>query len=281
MKKDGWDTIITSNHNFFNLNFSEILKYWDLIMMLVKRDFVTFYKQTILGPLWYIIQPVITSIVFTFVFGRLANIPTDGTPQFIFYMCGIVAWNYFAACLNSTSNTFILNSTIFSKVYFPRAVVPISNVILCTFQFLIQFLIFIFFYIYYFYLGANVTINVYILILPIVVLQISLLGLGIGMLISSLTTKYRDLTFVMTFGVQLWMFATPVVYPLSVIPSEYQFLASLNPMTPIIESFKYLILGNSIVSIYQILTGVLMTLIILFLGYFMFNKMEKNFIDTV
>ena len=281
MNKKKWDIVISSKHNFFNFNLKEIINYKDLIIMLVKRDFVTFYKQTILGPIWYIIQPIITSIVFTFIFGKLANIPTDETPAFLFYMCGTVAWGFFASCLNTTSNTFVLNASIFGKVYFPRIVVPISNVILCGFQFFIQFVIFIFFYLYYVYNGAEIEFSKLIIFLPLIVLQISLLGLGFGMLISSLTTKYRDLTFVMSFGIQLWMFATPIVYPLSIVPDKYQLLLSLNPMTPIVESFKLCLLGNSAVTLEQILIGFLATFIILTYGYFMFNKMEKNFIDTV
>ena len=281
MKENNWDIIISSKHKFFNLNFTEILNYKDLILMLVKRDFVTFYKQTILGPFWYLLQPLITSLVFTLIFGRVAQLSTDGVPSFLFYMSGTVAWNFFATSLNATSNTFLANSSIFSKVYFPRTVVPISIVINCFFQFLIQFSIFLFFLIYYFYLGFDLNITYLFLLLPFIIIQIALLGLGFGMLISSLTTKYRDLTFILTFGIQLWMFASPIVYPLSVIPEKYQILICLNPMTPIIETFKLCIFNNSSIGMLQILIGVFLTFFILIFGFFMFNKMERSFVDTI
>ena len=217
MSKDKWDLIISSNKNFLFLNLKEILKYKDLIFLLVKRDFVVFYKQTILGPLWYILQPLINTIIFTIIFGNIAKIPTDGLPPFLFYMSGNVIWMYFSTCLTLTSNTFISNTHIFSKVYFPRLTIPISFVIISLLQLFIQLIIFICFIIYYSIDLEIFNFSINLLYLPLLILLTAFISIGFGILISSLTTKYRDLTFVLSFGVQLWMFATPIVYPLSLV----------------------------------------------------------------
>ena len=281
MPKNNWDIVLTPNKKLFDVNLGDLWRYRNLIGIFVKRDFVAHYKQTILGPLWYVIQPIITSIVFTIIFGRLADIPTDESPPFLFYMCGVVAWGYFATCLSLTSNTFVNNNEIFGKVYFPRLVVPIANVIIALFQFFIQFIIFLFFYFYYYLSGVETSINLFIFFLPLVIFQMAFLGLGFGILISALTTKYRDLTFVMSFAVQLWMFATPIVYPLSIIPEKYKIFSALNPMTSVVEIFKLSFFGSSSIEFIHIFLSVLITLMIFLFGLFLFGRMEKNFMDTI
>jgi lipopolysaccharide transport system permease protein len=278
---DNWDLVIQPTSGWFNIPLVEIYKYRDLILMFVKRDFVTVYKQTILGPLWYIIQPLVNSVIFTIIFGKLANIPTDGTPPFLFYMAGSVVWGYFAICLTQTSNTFVANREIFSKVYFPRMTVPISIVITGFFQFIIQFIIFLCFLLYYWYQGADVSPTFMIFTLPLILLQMSVLGLGMGVLISSLVTKYRDLTFVMTFAVQIWMYLTPVVYPLTQVPEQYRNLYVLNPMVSIVESFRGAFLGVSSIETHHILISMLVTITIFIVGVILFSRIEKTFMDTV
>jgi len=252
-----------------------------LIYLLVKRDFVTFYKQTILGPLWYIIQPLVNTLVFTIIFGKVAGISTDGSPPFLFYMAGTVSWGYFSTCLTATSNTFVGNAGVFGKVYFPRLAVPIAHVIVSLLQFGIQFLIFVAFLIYFSWQGAHVHPTYSIFYLPLILLQMALLGLGFGILISSLTTKYRDLTFALGFGVQLWMYATPIVYPLSVIPEKYRMIAAINPMTSVVESFRGAFLGASSVEPIHVAIGVIITLLVFTAGIILFSRIEKTFIDTV
>ena len=281
MEEKNWKIVIKPSKGFVNINLKELIKYKDLITLFVKRDFVTFYKQTILGPLWYILQPLLNTIVFTIIFGNLAKISTDGVSPFIFYMSGTVAWSYFASCITLTSNTFSNNAAIFGKVYFPRITVPIANVIISLLQFSIQFTIFIFFLIYFKYNGSLIYPNKYILLLPLIILQMAILGLGFGILISSLTTKYKDLTFVMSFFVQLWMYASPVVYPLSIIPEKYRIIAALNPMTSIIETFRGAFLGVSSIQLTHILISVSFTLLIFFIGLLLFNRIEKSFMDTI
>ncbi len=276
-----WDFIIKPKSGWSNIDFDEIFRYRDLILMFVKRDFVTFYKQTILGPLWYIIQPLVNSVIFTIIFSKVAEIPTDGTPPFLFYMAGTVAWGYFAACLTQTSNTFVTNREIFGKVYFPRMTIPISIVITGLFQFMIQFVIFIGFLLYFWYQGAQVVPTVMVLALPLILLQMAVLGLGMGMLISSLVTKYRDLTFAMTFAVQIWMYLTPVVYPMSQVPERYRNLYALNPMVSVVETFRGAFLGASSIESSQILISVLGTVGIFFAGVILFRRIEKTFMDTV
>jgi lipopolysaccharide transport system permease protein len=281
LPEDTWDTIIEPKSGWFNIPFGEIYQYRDLIFMFVKRDFVTFYKQTILGPLWYIIQPLVNSVIFTIIFGKLANIPTDGIPPFLFYMAGTVVWGYFASCLTQTSNTFAVNREIFGKVYFPRMTVPISIVITGLFQFLIQFVIFLGFLLYYWYQGAEVVPTKMILTLPLILLQMAILGLGMGILVSSLVTKYRDLTFAMTFAVQVWMYITPIVYPLTQVPEQYRNLYVINPMVSIVESFRGAFLGVSSIETHHILISVLVTLTVFIVGIILFSRIEKTFMDTV
>ncbi len=279
--EEAWDFIIKPKSGWFNISLGEIYKYRDLIFMFVKRDFVTFYKQTILGPLWYIIQPLVNSVIFTIIFSKLAKIPTDGIPPFLFYMAGTVAWGYFANCLTQTSNTFVTNREIFGKVYFPRMTVPISVVITGLFQFLIQFIIFIGFLLYYWHQGVEVLPTIMVFTLPLILLQMAILGLGMGILVSSLVTKYRDLTFAMTFAVQIWMYLTPIVYPLTQVPEHYRNFYVLNPMVSIVESFRGAFLGVSSIELHHILISVLVTMIIFIIGVILFSRIEKTFMDTV
>ena len=281
MKEKNWDIVIKPSKGFVNINLKELIKYKDLIILFVKRDFVTFYKQTILGPLWYILQPLINTIVFTIIFGNLAKIPTDNLPPFLFYMAGNIIWGYFAFCLNSTSTTFSQNADIFGKVYFPRITVPISTVIIGLFQFILQFIFFICFYIYFVSKGLDIKVSYSILFLPLILFQTALVALGFGLLISSLTSKYRDLVFVLGFGIQLWMFATPIVYPLSIIPDNYVIFSILNPMTSIVECFKYILFNESSIKFAHILLSNLITLIVFVFGIVVFYRTEKNFLDTV
>ena len=276
-----WDLVIKSNKGWVGFNIKELLKYRDLVFLFVKRDFVIFYKQTILGPLWYIIQPLVNTIIFNIIFGKIAKLSTDGTPPFLFYMSGTVVWAYFASCINGTSNIFVKNAGVFGKVYFPRITVPISIVITSIFQFIIQFTIFLGFYLYFIRNGADITPSYLVLTLPLLVLYMAVLGFGFGALISSLTAKYRDLTFAMAFFVQIWMYLTPIIYPLSQVPEKYRIIYMLNPMVLVIESFRTAFLGIGSVSIQMIMISVSLTIIILIFGLLMFNKTEKSFIDTV
>ena len=231
--------------------------------------------------MWFIIQPLINTIVFTIIFGKIAKISTDTIPPFIFYMSGTIAWGYFSTCLTATSNTFVQNAIIFGKVYFPRLCVPVANVIFSLVQFFLQFGIFLCFMFYFMFNGLQINFNYSLIFLPFLILQMALLGLGFGVLISSLTTKYRDLTFVVTFGVQVWMFVTPVVYPISIVPEKYQILVALNPMTSVVELFRYMTLGVSSIQPIHIVISIFITLVVFVLGVMSFNKTEKNFMDTV
>lgn len=249
--------------------------------MYVKRDIVTFYKQTIMGPLWFVIQPVLTTIMFMFVFGNLAGLSTDGLPQALFYLGGIVLWNYFSDCLTRNSKIFIENQNVFGKVYFPRLVVPISIVISNLVRFFIQFALFIGVYVYFLLTGAPLAPNATAWLLPLLIMMVAGLSLGFGIIFSSLTTKYRDLTFLLQFGVQLWMYITPVIYPLQSIPADKQWMLLLNPMTSIIETFKYGFMGAGVFNWFHLLYSFIFMLILLFLGIIIFNKVEKGFMDTV
>lgn len=278
------EELISPKKNLFDVNLKEIWRYRDLILLFVKRDFVAVYKQTVLGPLWFVIQPIFTTLIFTVIFGQLASIPTDGLPQVLFYMCGISTWNYFSECFTKTSNTFVTNANIFGKVYFPRLVLPISTVISCLLKFFIQFSLFLLFLIYYIYMGSNVTPNAHVIVFPFIILIMAGLALGLGIIISSLTTKYRDFQFLIVFGVQLLMYATPIVYPLSLAKEklgDYYWVAKLNPMSSIIEATKYAFLGQGEFSWGHIFYSFSVMLILLFIGVLFFNKVEQNFMDTV
>jgi lipopolysaccharide transport system permease protein len=276
-----WDMVIKPKTGWFDLNLHELWRYRDLIGMFVKRDFVTFYKQTILGPLWYVIQPLFTTIVFTIIFGRVAKISTDGLPPFLFYMAGNVMWGYFAASLSATSGTFNTNAAIFGKVYFPRLTVPLATVIVNFLQFFIQFFLFLGFYLYFIVKGVSFFPNFWIIAFPLLLLQMALLSFGLGILLSSLTTKYKDLRFAMGFLVQLWMYGTPVVYPLSQIPEWLLPYYIINPMVAIIESFRYAFFGASVIKMSHIGMSWLVTLFLVFFGIVLFSRIEKTFMDTV
>jgi lipopolysaccharide transport system permease protein len=278
-KQHHWE--ITSKHALFDLKLKDTWGYRDLLWLMVRRDFVAVYKQTILGPLWFIIQPLLTTVIFTIVFGNIAGISTDGLPRPLFYMAGITAWNYFVDCFFKSSGVFRDNAGIFGKVYFPRLIVPLSNIITSIIRFGIQFLLFLGFLWYYAAHGVAVHPNSYALLLPVLVILMAGLGLGAGMIISALTTKYRDLSFLVSFGMQLLMYATTVIYPLSAAPEKYKWLIKANPMTAIIETFRYSFLGSGSFSWSLVGYAAGLTLIMLVAGLLVFTKVEKNFIDTV
>lgn len=281
IESENWTIVIKAKTGWFDIDVGELISYRDLIYLFVKRDFVTFYKQTILGPLWYIIQPLVNTVIFTIIFGKVAKIPTDGMPPFLFYMAGTVAWGYFATCLKDTSNTFVSNSAIFGKVYFPRVCIPISKVIVGLVQFAIQLILFVAFFLYFLWSGSDIKPNYLIFALPLIVLQMAILGFGFGTLVSSLTTKYRDLTFAMGFVVQLWMYLTPVVYPLSQVPEKYRLLYVLNPMVSVVETFRGAFLGATSIEPIHVGVSVIVTLLVFLIGFIMFFRVEKTFVDTV
>jgi lipopolysaccharide transport system permease protein len=280
----GWDLVISSHSGWFDLKIRDVWSYRDLLLLLVRRDFVSFYKQTIFGPLWFFIQPIFTTIIYTFIFGNLAGIATDGLPAPLFYLAGITAWNYFSECLTKTSTVFRDNAGVFGKVYFPRMIMPLSIVLSNLIRFAVQLLLFLLVMAYFKLKGGAFLPNRYVLLFPFLVVLMALLGLGSGMIISSLTTKYRDLAFLINFGVQLLMYTTTVVYPLSEAIQkypEYSWLFSLNPMTAIIEAIRYGFLGAGSFSWFSLAICTLMTLGITLVGIIVFNRVEKNFIDTV
>lgn len=282
--EEKWDIELTSESSLFDLKLKEVWQYRDLLMLLVRRDFVSFYKQTILGPVWFFIQPLFTTVIYTFIFGNLAEIPTDGLPQPLFYLAGITSWNYFADCLNKTSSVFTANSGLFGKVYFPRLIVPLSIVVSNLIRFGVQMVLFLIIMAVYALKGAQIHPNSCILLFPFLLFLMGILGLGLGMIISALTTKYRDLSFLITFGIQLMMYLTTVIYPLSVVRSKfprYQWLVEYNPMTPIIEAFRYGFLGQGSFTVPALIITTLVTMCILLTGIIIFNRVERTFIDTV
>jgi len=281
LSSDPWDLVIRPKTGWLDLHLADLWRYRDLTTLFVWRDFVAQYKQTILGPLWHLLQPLLTTLLFTVVFGKIAQISTDGIPPMLFYMAGVTAWTYFAECLNRTSTTFIQNASIFGKVYFPRLCVPLSVVISNLIKFAIQFALFLGFLAYFRFRGAPIHPNISILLTPIFLLMMAALGLGVGIIVSALTTKYRDLQVLVTFGVQLAMYATPVIYPLSIFPNAFRWMVILNPMAPIIEAFRYAFLGQGLFSwgYLGISAGIIAA--ILFLGIILFNHVERTFMDTV
>lgn len=278
---ENWDLIIKPQSSLFSLNLIEVWRYRDLLVLMVKRDIQTVYKQTILGPLWFFIQPVFTTLVFTIVFGQIAKLSTDGTPAVLFYLSGLTIWNYFADTLNATSRTFTDNAAIFGKVYFPRLIMPLAKVISGLLKFLIQLILFVAFLIYFAFQGQVVVLNFNLLIIPYLVLLMAVIGLGSGLLLSALTTKYRDLTFLIAFGVQLLMYATPVILPLSSIDPQYKWILDINPLTSIIETFRFVFLGKGMFDVSGLLYSSLFTIILIVVGTVVFNKVEKSFVDTV
>lgn len=279
--ENNWSLIIRPQRAWWDFRLGELWRYRDLVWLFVWRDFVAYYKQTILGPLWYLIQPILTTVVFTVIFGNIAKLPTDGLPPFLFYLAGNTVWTYFSASLTSTSNTFTSNAGLFGKVYFPRLAMPLSVVISQIISFAIRFLVFLAFLFYFMASGASVTPNWWILALPVLVLIMAGLGLGLGIIISSLTTKYRDLQQLVAFGVQLLMYGTPVIYPLSSIDDTWRWLILANPMTPVVEVFRLAFLGTSALSPLYLLYSFVFVIVVLLVGMVIFNRVENSFMDTV
>lgn len=276
-----WTQIIEPHGHIFDLKLKELWRYRDLIYLFVHRDFVAQYKQTILGPAWHFIQPLLTTIVFTIIFGKIANMPTDGVPPFIFYMSGTVIWSYFSGVLTATSSTFTGNAALFGKVYFPRLGIPVAHIVSRFIAFIIQLVFFLFFLGYFILQGSDIHPNFWIFTTPLLLLMTASLGFGLGMIISSLTTRYRDLTVLVGFGVQLLMYASPIIYPLSALPEKWRFWAELNPVAPIIEIFRYSFLGSGSVNLTMLGVSCLTICVILFIGIILFNKIERTFVDTV
>jgi len=276
-----WTTIIRPKASLFELNIKELISYRDLWRMFVKREIITQYKQTILGPLWFFLNPILTTVMYMIVFGNIAGIPTDGLPQPLFYLSGICLWNYFAMCLNKTSTTFNDNQKLFGKVYFPRLIVPMSIVTSNLFVLGIQLFLFVLVYLYYILTGYSIQPNVYILLVPFLIIMLAGLALGFGILTSSLTTKYKDLSILFTFIVQLWMYATPIIYPLNMMSPQRQWIMALNPVTSIVETFKYALLGQGVFSWGQLGYSFVFMLVVLGFGILVFNKVQRSFMDTV
>ncbi len=276
-----WTEIIEPRTRLLDLRLAEVWRYRDLVLMFVRRDFVANYKQTILGPIWFLLQPLLTTLTFVLIFGRVAGLSTDGLPMLLFYLSGITVWNYFSETLNKTATVFKDNAQMFGKVYFPRLTMPVSIVISNLVRFGIQFFLFLFFWVYYLFTTAQVHPNGYMLLTPLLIAVMGLLALGLGMIISALTTKYKDLIFLLTFGVQLLMYATPVIYPLSSISEKYRWILMANPMSAIVETFRYAFLGSGFFSWGHLGYSVVFSIVILLLGTVVFNKVEKGFTDTV
>ncbi|MGB6067530.1 MAG: ABC transporter permease [Desulfomonilaceae bacterium] len=279
--EEEWTTVIDPRVRWFDVSLRELWAYRDLVLLFVRRDFVAQYKQTILGPLWFFIQPLLTTLVFTVIFGKIAKIPTDGIPSFLFYLSGTVCWGFFSACLTQTSDTFVANASVFGKVYFPRLAVPVSIAISSLFKFFIQFGLFLIFLVYFSLKGSSVALSIWVIALPLLVFQMGLLAIGCGILVSSLTTRYQDLRHVVGFGIQLWMYATPVVYPLSVIPEHLRLWVAINPMVAVVEAFRLGFLGVSSLTCTYVVIGWTVSLIILLTGLVLFSRVEKRFMDMV
>jgi lipopolysaccharide transport system permease protein len=279
-QNDDWDLVIKGHTTLFDLRLKEVWHYRDLLFLFVKRDFVTFYKQTILGPLWFFIQPLLTTVTFTIIFGTVAQLSTDGAPKVIFYMAGITLWNYFSNCLTSVAVVFSANASIFGKVYFPRLIMPLTVVISNLMKFGVQFLLFLCFVIY-FVIQGQIYPNLYILLTPLIILLMALISMGIGLVLTAMTAKYKDLNQLISFGVQLFMYVTPVIYPSSSVPENYQWIVNLNPLVPLFDYMRYAYIGIGQFSVGSLLYPSLFSLVILVLGILFFNKSQKTFIDTV
>lgn len=280
-KEQTWTEEIKSKSSLFSINFNELWHYRDLLLVLLKRDFITFYKQTILGPIWFFVQPILTSLIYIIIFGQVAKLSTDGIPQLAFYLAGITIWNYFSDSLVKTSSVFQSNAAIFGKVYFPRLIMPLSIVFSNLLKFAVQFGLFIAVVLYYSLIEKSIQPNWWVLMTPVLIVLMAAFALGLGMIFSSMTTKYKDLSFLLTFGVQLFMYATPVVYPISAMPEKYKWLVNLNPLTGIFECFRYGYLGSGHFDPSSLLYTSIFTVILLVLGTVIFNKVEKSFMDTV
>lgn len=276
-----WTEEIKSQDSLFSINFKELWHYRDLLLMLLKRDFVTFYKQTILGPIWFFVQPIMTSLIYLVLFGQVAKLSTDGLPQLAFYLSGITIWNYFSEALTKTSTIFKDNAAVFGKVYFPRLIMPLAVVCSGLMKFAIQFGLFIAVVLYYTFVTASIQPNLWVLATPFLILLMAAFALGLGMIFSSMTTKYKDLSFLLTFGVQLYMYATPVVYPVSAMPAKYKWVVDINPLTGIFECFRYGYLGAGNFQPMSLLFSTVFIAVLLIIGTVIFNKVEKSFMDTV
>ena len=280
--QDDWTTVIRPRTGWFDIDLEELWRYRDLVVMFVKRNFTVTYKQTILGPLWILLNPLLTTVLLN-VIGGIAGLSTDGTPSFLFYMAGNTMWTFFAACINGTANTFVANSQVFGKVYFPRLTTPVSQVLTSLINFFIQAAMFVLFWVYFWLTGARVSLSPWLLLVPLVVIEVMLLGLGIGIIVSALTTKYRDLAIAVTFGVQLWMYASPVIYPLSTLQEGTltRTFVLLNPMTAPIELFRHATLGTGTVMVGNLVYSFVFTAAALVIGVILFSRIEKTFMDTV
>jgi lipopolysaccharide transport system permease protein len=278
---DNWDVNIASGRGYFDVNIGELWRYRDLLRMFVKKDIITVYKQTILGPIWFLLQPIFTTVIFVVIFGHVAKVKTGHTPQILFYLGSLALWNYFSDTLNVTSKTFSENATVFGKVYFPRMILPLSKVLSGFIKLLIQFSLFVVVWLYYLFVKHAITPNIHVLYFPLLLLVLAAMSLGFGIFITSLTTKYRDLTFLIAFGIQLLMYATPIIYPISIMSPNKQFWLWLNPLTSIFEAFKFGFLGEGVFSYYWLGYSFVFTVILLIIGVVIFNKVEKRFIDTV
>lgn len=279
--QQSWTEEIKSQNTLFSINFKEVWHYRDLLLMLVKRDYVTFYKQTILGPIWFFIQPLMTTVVYLVLFGQIAKLSTDGAPQIAFYLAGITIWNYFSEALTKTSTVFKDNANLFGKVYFPRLIMPLAIVCSGLMKFAIQFGLFIAVVLYFTFINPKIHPNLWVLITPFLVLLMATFALGLGMIFSSLTTKYKDLVFLLSFGIQLFMYATPVVYPTSAMPTKFAWLLHINPLTGIFECFRYAYLGTGSFQPMDLLISTILIGILFFIGIVIYNKVEKSFMDTV
>ena len=275
-----WDSVIESRHSLFDINLKELWHYRDLLVLFVRRDFVTVYKQTILGPLWFFIQPLLTTITFTIIFGNVAQLSTDGAPKIVFYMAGITLWGYFSTCLTTVSGVFNANAGIFGKVYFPRLIMPLTIVISNLMKFGVQFLLFICFVIY-FTLQNQIQPNNWIMLTPLIIVLMALISMGIGLILSSMTTKYKDLNQLIGFGVQLFMYATPVIYPSSSVPLDYQWVVELNPLVGLFDYMRFAYLGVGEFTILDLVYPSIFSIVILVIGVLVFNKTQKTFMDTV
>ncbi|AOZ95484.1 ABC transporter permease [Butyrivibrio hungatei] len=280
-RKAEWDVVITPKRKWYSLNLNEVFRYKDLIILFVKRSFNSQYKQTVLGPMWFVINPLLTTFISTLIFGNIAGIQSDGIPYFLFYLVGYTLWNYFSTCVSTTSTTFTANSGIMGKVYFPRLTMPISSVLFAAINMLVIFAMSIITMIIYMFKGCSIHLTLYILLIPILMFQTAILGLGVGIIISSMTTKYRDLAILVSFGLNLWMYLTPVVYPISDLSPKFRTLILLNPMSAIVQNYKFALLGIGDMEIKYWIVSQLTTIVLFMIGVLTFNRVERTFMDTV
>ena len=283
-KNDSYELVLEPDRGWFAIDWRSLWHYRDLLYFLVRREFISKYKQTILGPIWFIIQPLLTTVVFTVIFGNIAKIPTNHIPPILFYLCGLLPWAYFAQCLSSISSALISNAMIFEKVYFPRLIIPLSIIVSNAFMFLLQLAVFLGFYAYFKCLtpaGTLLDANRFIFWLPLLLLQTAAISLGVGLLVASMTVKYRDFQHLVGFSIQLWMYATPIIYPLSVIPRKWKLLFVLNPMSGIVEGYRYAFFGTGFVNADYMICSAIVTVLVLIAGILVFNKIERTFVDTI